>query len=218
MYLCMYLFMYLFIYSIHFLSPFLSRYSRRTITICLTHFYFTLPIICSYLLYLLLLFYSLFHLWFIHFPIYLFTHFFTIIPYLQWLFPGTHDELLQSALLSSLLFLPLTYFSYHFLFTLVIIFIFYPVCLFYFTGTHDELLQSALRGEGAGIYANLWNLQLQHRESNKDKDTNNNNTIENGINGIEEEIVVDLMGENNSPSPSPVLTNGHGNGHVIKKL
>ena len=92
---------------------------------------------------------------------------------------------------------------------MVIIFIFYPVCLFYFTGTHDELLQSALRGEGAGIYANLWNLQLQHRESNKDKDTNNN-TIENGI---EEEVVVDLMGENNSPVP----TNGHahGNGHLI---
>ena len=80
--------------------------------------------------------------------------------------------------------------------------------LFPFPGTHDELLQSALRGEGAGIYANLWNLQLQHRESNKDKDTNN--TIENGI---EEEVVVDLMGENNSPVP----TNGHahGNGHLI---
>ena len=31
-------------------------------------------------------------------------------------------------------------------------------------GTHDELLASALRGEGAGIYANLWNMQLQHRD------------------------------------------------------
>ena len=47
-------------------------------------------------------------------------------------------------------------------------------------GTHDELLESALKGECAGIYANLWNMQLQHRnnlspvasheEDDKDKD------------------------------------------------
>ena len=32
-------------------------------------------------------------------------------------------------------------------------------------GTHDELIASALKGESAGIYANLWNMQLQHRDS-----------------------------------------------------
>jgi hypothetical protein len=31
-------------------------------------------------------------------------------------------------------------------------------------GTHDELLASALRGEGAGIYSNLWNMQLRNRD------------------------------------------------------
>lgn len=33
-------------------------------------------------------------------------------------------------------------------------------------GTHEELLASALRGEGAGIYSNLWNMQLRHRDKN----------------------------------------------------
>ena len=37
--------------------------------------------------------------------------------------------------------------------------------LFLTEGTHDELLASALKGESAGIYANLWNMQLQHRDS-----------------------------------------------------
>jgi ABC-type multidrug transport system ATPase subunit len=36
-------------------------------------------------------------------------------------------------------------------------------------GTHEELLENALNGEGAGIYANLWNLQLQHREKKGSK-------------------------------------------------
>ena len=37
-------------------------------------------------------------------------------------------------------------------------------------GTHDELLASALKGEGAGIYANLWNLQLQHKDRSSPED------------------------------------------------